>query len=472
MSGFQCEAPPHSSFNSRAKNRRKHATTRRAHPYYLGWRRLAAPMPAALLTNRSLSEPPSVLIVGAGIAGLALGRALRARGISAEIIERTTAWTPAGTGIYLPANGVRALQSLGLGDGVTSRSVRMTYQRILDNRGRLLAEVDLDAVWGAIGPMRRDATRRLAPPSMEPAACRFASATVTALTESHDAVTVVFDDGVRRERRRRRRGWCALDDPPTRLRAYAATCRSGQLAVSLGAHPRHHRWTVMLARRRAFLTAFLHGGLASYGPDVRAHRKAESDIASLRSLFLDFAPPVGAILDRLVNADAVHFAPIEEMTVEPSVTGRIVLIGDAAHATSPNMAQGACMALEDALVLSEMLASGGRVGDRLLAFSERRAANPVGAATHASAGSRPVASCVPEKHRSALVGSAHVSQRLSTVVLGTAQPLPVALRATPALSLWRVRQVQRHQHHGPVDGAEPVRRAFGHHDEVTLRDAA
>ena len=158
-------------------------------------------MPAALLTNRSLSEPPSVLIVGAGIAGLALGRALRARGISAEIIERTTAWTPAGTGIYLPANGVRALQSLGIGDAVTSRSVRMTYQRILDNRGRLLAEVDLDAVWGAVGPCV--GTRRADLHSMLLDGARGVplrlGTTVTALTESHDAVTVVFDNGVQRE---------------------------------------------------------------------------------------------------------------------------------------------------------------------------------------------------------------------------------------------------------------------------------
>jgi 2-polyprenyl-6-methoxyphenol hydroxylase-like FAD-dependent oxidoreductase len=100
--------------------------------------------------------------------------------------------------------------------------------------------------------------------------------------------------------------------------------------------------------------------------------RADSHIATVRSLFRDFTAPVGAILDQLENEDAVHVAPIEEVTVEPDSKGRIVLIGDAAHATSPNMAQGACMALEDALVLSEILASGGRVGDQLLAFSKRR----------------------------------------------------------------------------------------------------
>ena len=334
-------------------------------------------MPAALLTNRSLSEPPSVLVVGAGIAGLALGRALRARGISVEIIERTTAWTPAGTGIYLPANGVRALQSLGLGDAVTSRSVRMTHQRILDNRGRLLAEVDLDAVWGAIGPcvgMRRADLHSLLLDGARGVPLRLGT-TVTALTESHDTVTVVFDDGVQREYD----VVVGADGVHSTIRrlAFGRTTPHyvGQVSWRFLSEHTHGitNWTVMLARRRAFLTVPVPGGLYCYA-DVTCERveRAKSDIATLRSLFSDFAMPVGAILDRLVNGDAVHFAPIEEVTVEPSVTGRIVLVGDAAHATSPNMAQGACMALEDALVLSEMLASDVHVDNQLLAFSERR----------------------------------------------------------------------------------------------------
>ena len=335
-------------------------------------------MPAALLTNRSLSEPPSVLIVGAGIAGLALGRALGARGISAEIIERTTAWTPAGTGIYLPANGVRALQSLGIGDAVTSRSVRMTYQRILDNRGRLLAEVHLDAVWGVVGPcvgMRRPDLHSMLLDGARGVPLRLGT-TVTALTESHDAVTVVFDDGVQREYD----VVVGADGVHSMIRrlAFGSTPPHyvGQVSWRFLSEHTHGitNWTVMLDRRRAFLTVPVPGGLYCYADLTCERIERASDLTPLRSLFLDFAAPMDAILDRLVNTEAVHFAPIEEVTVEPGVTGRIVLIGDAAHATSPNMAQGACMALEDALVLSEMLASGGRVADQLLAFSERRRA--------------------------------------------------------------------------------------------------
>jgi FAD-dependent urate hydroxylase len=61
------------------------------------------------------------------------------------------------------------------------------------------------------------------------------------------------------------------------------------------------------------------------------------------------------------------------VTIQSWVKGRVVLIGDAAHATSPNMAQGAAMAMEDALVLAEVLASGQPVAACLAAFEARRA---------------------------------------------------------------------------------------------------
>jgi 2-polyprenyl-6-methoxyphenol hydroxylase-like FAD-dependent oxidoreductase len=66
---------------------------------------------------------------------------------------------------------------------------------------------------------------------------------------------------------------------------------------------------------------------------------------------------VPRLLAQLDRVDAIHVGPIEEVYVERCVDGRGALVGDAAHATSPNMAQGASMALEDAPVLADALAS-------------------------------------------------------------------------------------------------------------------
>ena len=92
-----------------------------------------------------------ILIVGGGIAGLALGRALREQGVGSEIIERATSWPTRGTGLYLPGNGVRALEVLGFADTVLARAVCMSHQRILDHAGRQLAEIELAKLWNRVG---------------------------------------------------------------------------------------------------------------------------------------------------------------------------------------------------------------------------------------------------------------------------------------------------------------------------------
>jgi 2-polyprenyl-6-methoxyphenol hydroxylase-like FAD-dependent oxidoreductase len=111
---------------------------------------------------------------------------------------------------------------------------------------------------------------------------------------------------------------------------------------------------------------------------ARADYDSVRDLPRLRELFQDFAEPVSGLLAAVERIDRIEYAPIEEVVVEPCAKGRVVLIGDAAHATSPNMAQSAALALEDAVVLGDMLAEmvdcGGSPVDVLAAFAARRRA--------------------------------------------------------------------------------------------------
>jgi 2-polyprenyl-6-methoxyphenol hydroxylase-like FAD-dependent oxidoreductase len=128
-------------------------------------------------------------------------------------------------------------------------------------------------------------------------------------------------------------------------------------------------WTVMLARDRSFLTVALGGGLVYCYADVMTSDPAGAARGDWRQSFADFAEPVPSLLASVTEA---YFAPIEEVAPPSWTAGRVVLVGDAAHASSPNMAQGAAMALEDALVLAETLTAASSVDRALTGYVRRR----------------------------------------------------------------------------------------------------
>jgi 2-polyprenyl-6-methoxyphenol hydroxylase-like FAD-dependent oxidoreductase len=91
-----------------------------------------------------------------------------------------------------------------------------------------------------------------------------------------------------------------------------------------------------------------------------------------RRRFADFGGPVPAYLAALERDEQLHFGLIEWLELDRWYQGRVVLIGDAAHASPPHMGEGGCMAMEDALVLAEELRGADTVEGALQAFMIRR----------------------------------------------------------------------------------------------------
>src|SRR4029453_12144953 len=114
----------------RRPDRRRLREELRAPPAYQGRLGPRQPVPRepehSAGTRRSVvggMTDPRILVVGAGLAGLAVARTLAPAGLSVEVVERQPAWGEAGTGIYLPGNAARALRSLGLEEAVAERGV-------------------------------------------------------------------------------------------------------------------------------------------------------------------------------------------------------------------------------------------------------------------------------------------------------------------------------------------------------------
>jgi FAD-dependent urate hydroxylase len=92
----------------------------------------------------------------------------------------------------------------------------------------------------------------------------------------------------------------------------------------------------------------------------------------LRQRFADFGGPVRAYLAALRRDDQIHFGPIEWVELPRWYAGRVVLIGDAAHASPPHMGEGGAMAIEDAVVLAGLLHDADTVQEALDRYQARR----------------------------------------------------------------------------------------------------
>lgn len=291
-----------------------------------------------------------VLVVGAGIAGLATARALGQAQIGCDVVEREPDWTRDGTGIYLPANAIRILRLLGIETEAANLGAVIPRQRFLDSHGRLLMDIDLADIWGTDDPcvaMPRSALHEALRDGLAPSV-RMATRVTTLRNEDHrvevtfaDGARASYDlvvgaDGLRSGTRRLMRG--EADDGVVRP--------VGQTAWRFVTEcpPQVTTWSVMLGGGSTFLTIPIGAGRVYCYADVSAVDAGEGNLASH---FGSHAEPVPELLASSGSV-AVHRSLIEEVVLSQWVYERVLLVGDAAHATSPNMAQGAAMAMEDA----------------------------------------------------------------------------------------------------------------------------
>ncbi len=97
-------------------------------------------------------------------------------------------------------------------------------------------------------------------------------------------------------------------------------------------------------------------------------------VATLKGMLAQFpAPLMQQVREQLDEHSQVVYRPLENLLVpRPWYQGRVVLIGDTVHATTPHMASGACIGIEDGIVLAEEVGAGGTVADALARYQERR----------------------------------------------------------------------------------------------------
>jgi 2-polyprenyl-6-methoxyphenol hydroxylase-like FAD-dependent oxidoreductase len=317
-------------------------------------------------------SPLRILVVGAGIAGLAVARALRLAGFRPDVTEKLPPTEVGDTGLYLPGNAARALRRLDLDGPVRPLGQVIHRQRFLDAAGAPLCEVDLDALWAGVGECRALPRAELHRVLLTGAggAVRH-GAEVSCVEPRPTGVTVGFTDGTSA-------GYdlvIGADGPRSAVRTLAALGGpprpAGQVVYRsvLRGGPRVAEWTALLGQRAGFLLVPIGAGRLYCYADEAGTVPPADPVARLRELFGDYGGPVPEALAAL---DRVHVGITEEVELGRWSHHRVLLVGDAAHATAPTLSQGAAMALEDAVVLAESLKAAGSVEAALLAYESRR----------------------------------------------------------------------------------------------------
>jgi 2-polyprenyl-6-methoxyphenol hydroxylase-like FAD-dependent oxidoreductase len=336
-----------------------------------------------------LSSVERVLVVGGGIGGLATTIALRQRDIDVHLVELNAQWDVYGVGIIQPGNALRALAELGVADQAIAAGFPMQGSAMFTADGHLIHEQPAPPrLAGPQFPPMNGITRPLLHEILT-TAVRGSGAeitlghTVRRLDLSADGVDVVLTD----DRSGRYDLVVGADGINSTVREmvfgpeprpsftgqvcwrYNVPRPAGLDRLQMYMGPEGKAGAVPMTKELMYVL------LIEAPPAGQPVRLEQTGLAqTMRERLAPFGALIGEVRDAYITDDAaVVYRPVDRVFLEETwFKGRALVLGDAAHATSPHVGQGAAMALEDAVVLGEELGGDSSVEAALSRWYERR----------------------------------------------------------------------------------------------------
>ena len=310
-----------------------------------------------------------IVIIGAGMGGLTTGIALKKFGHNVSIYEQTTEIRPVGAAISLWSNGVKCLNYLGLSEQIAKLGGQMDAMAYVDGlTGETMTQFGLQPLIEEVGqrpyPVSRAELQNMLMDEFGRDDIHLAKRMV-ALQENSGKVKVEFADGSNLETEL----LIGADGTHSITRAYVLGEQvqrryagyvnwNGLIEISDEIAPTDHWTTYVGEGKRASLMPiadhrfyfFLDVPLPAGLENDRSQYKTQ-----LKAYFDGWCPQVQTLIEKL---DPETTNRVEIHDIEPFLQfykGRVALVGDAAHSTTPDIGQGGCQAMEDAIYLARSL---------------------------------------------------------------------------------------------------------------------
>lgn len=331
-----------------------------------------------------MPKPLKVLIVGGGVGGMATAIAFAQRGVLADLVEIDPQWRVVGAGITITGPTLRAFKALDIIDDVRAEGYFSPTVGLFTQQGDLIVEhvmpplaADLPAAGGILRPVLHQI---LSTRTKKVGTDVRLGLTVSSLSEDGGGLDVRFSDGSER------RYDCVVG-------ADGASSTVRNLLFPHAPKPKFTGegcWRVLVDRPPE-----IGGAQMYYGPESKAgvtpcspekmymfvnspmpgnpwvDPAAGTDM--LRDIIAGFGGVIATVREGLGPHSALNYRPLEALLLpRPWSKGRAGLIGDAAHATTPHLASGAGLAIEDALVLAEEMTAASSVAEGWRRFEARR----------------------------------------------------------------------------------------------------